>query len=75
MSRKAPVGKKQPAGALKSRSVVVEKAGRRTGGAELYVMHTPDGRPLKLKVTASSTASMDKTVERFAEAMKRLAKR
>lgn len=53
-------------------SAVVERVGR---GTERYVVRTSTGQVLQVKTTASSTASMDKTVKRFAEAIKRLAKR
>jgi hypothetical protein len=44
------------------------------GGAERYSVRTRDG-VITVKPSASSTAIMDKTVERYAKAMKRLAKR
>jgi hypothetical protein len=61
---------------LTGRAATVEKTGKSAvRGAEFYVLRTSAGQTLKVKTTASSTASMDKTLERFSEAMKRLAKR
>lgn len=63
-----------------ARDVPKRKAPRPLAGGSAsvtrsYVLRTPEGSTLNLTTTAPSSASMDQSVERFAEAMKRLAKR
>jgi hypothetical protein len=75
---------------MKQKKKVVRKVGKRrarprpatatvtkssAGEVEFYVLQTPDGSTLNLTATATSSAALDQSAERFAEALKRLAKR
>lgn len=72
MSSKSPIPK-----VVRKKARPVNKAVKKPtrGSVETYVLRTPEGKVLNLKVSASSSASLDKAAERYAEAMKRLAKR
>jgi hypothetical protein len=70
--KKAKVVKRKAPG---TGATVVVTPPARPETPELYVLQTPDGGTLSVRTTASSSSSMDQSVARFAEAMKRLAKR
>jgi hypothetical protein len=60
----------------KARPMAAQAAKKgKSAGAERYVLRTSEGKVLNLKASASSISALDKAVERYSKAMKRLAKR